>query len=81
VLLLAEVRAAQAELGERVDRRRTQTTTAQPIIVDPRRSAASLKTAWREGEQRATHRRPYRRCKPVPRRPSMLDEFDDDRPR
>src|SRR5512132_1089386 len=55
VLLLAEIRAAQAELGERVDRRGTETAQAEPIIVDPNRFAASLKTAWREGERRATH--------------------------
>jgi hypothetical protein len=77
VLLLAEIRAAQAELGERVDRRGTETAQAEPIIVDPNRFAASLKTAWREGERRATHRRPYRRRKPVPKRPSMLDEVQD----
>jgi hypothetical protein len=45
----------------------------QPI-VDPDRFAASLKTAWRDGEPRPTHRRPYRRRKPIPKRPSMLDE-------
>ena len=77
VLLLAEIRAAQAELGERVDRRGTETAQAEPIIVDPNRFAASLKTAWREGERRATHRRPYRRRKPVPKRPSMLDDVQD----
>src|SRR5512132_2392333 len=77
VLLLAEVRAAQAVLGERVDRRGTQAMPAEPIVVDPDRFAASLKTAWREGERRATHRRPYRRRKPMPKRPSMLDAFHD----
>jgi hypothetical protein len=77
VLLLAEVCAAQAVLGERVDRRGTQAAQPEPIIVDPDRFAASLKTAWREGERRATHRRPYRRRKPVPKRPSMLDAFHD----
>jgi hypothetical protein len=77
VLLLAKVRAAQALLGERVDQRGTQTAQLQPIIVDPDRFAASLKTAWREGERRATHRRPYRRRKPVPKRPSMLDDVQE----
>jgi len=28
---------------------------------------------WHLGERRATHRRPYVRRKPVPRRPSILD--------
>jgi hypothetical protein len=53
-VLLAEVRAAQAVLGERVDRRGTQATPAQPIIVDPDRFTASLKTAWREGNAPAS---------------------------
>jgi hypothetical protein len=48
----------------------------QPI-VDLDRFAASLKTAWRDGERRPTHRRPYRRRKPVPKRPSMLDAVGD----
>jgi hypothetical protein len=77
VLLLAEIRAAQAELGERVDRRGTEPARQQSIIVDLDRFAASLKTAWRDGERRPTHRRPYRRRKPVPKRPSMLDEVQD----
>jgi len=75
VTLLAEIRAAQAELGERVDSRGTN--PAQPITVDLGRFAASLKTAWQDGERRPTHRRPYRRRKPVPKRPSMLDDVHD----
>jgi hypothetical protein len=77
VLLLAEIRAAQAELGERVDRRGTGPASQQPIAVDLDRFTASLSTAWREGERRPTHRRPYRRRKPIPQRPSMLDEVRD----
>jgi hypothetical protein len=77
VVLLAEMRAAQVELGERVDRRGTEPVREQPIVVDLDRFAASLKTVWRDGEQRPTHRRPYRRRKPVPKRPSMLDEVRD----
>lgn len=73
VVLLAEIRAAQAELGQRVDRRGIEAAGVQPIVMDRDRLAASLKTAWRDGERRATHRRPYRRHKPIPRRPSMLD--------
>ena len=34
---------------------------------------ASLKTAWREGERRPTHKRAYLRRKPAPKRGSMLD--------
>ena len=77
VTLLAEIRAAQAELGERVDRRGTEPVPPRPIVVDLDRFAASLKTAWRDSERRPTHRRPYRRRKPVPTRPSMLDEVQD----
>ena len=70
------MRAAQAELGERVDQRGTE-PAGQPIVVDLDRFAASLKIAWREGERRPTHRRPYRRRKPIPRRPTMLDDVQD----
>jgi hypothetical protein len=77
VILLGEIRAAQAELGERVDRRGTEPVAPQPVIADLDRFAASLRTAWRGGERRPTHRRPYRRRKPVPKRPSMLDEVQD----
>jgi hypothetical protein len=77
VILLAEIRAAQAELGERVDRRGTQPAQPQPIIVDLDRFAAGLKTAWREGERRPIHRRPYRRRKPTPKRSSMLDDVQN----
>lgn len=75
VTLLAEIRAAQAELGERVDRRGQN--PVQPIAVDLGRFAASLRTAWQEGERRPTHRRLYRRRKPMPKRPSMLDDERD----
>jgi hypothetical protein len=77
VILLAEIRTAQAELGDRIDRRGTEPVQPQPIAVDLERFTASLKTAWREGERRPTHRRPYRRRKPIPRRPSMLDDVQD----
>ncbi len=77
VALLAEIRAAQADLGERVDRRGTDPVAPQPTVADLDRFAASLRTAWRDGERRPTHRRPYRRRKPVPKRPSMLDEAQD----
>jgi hypothetical protein len=74
VLLLAEIRAAQVALGERVDRRGTTAVrAAAPSPVDVDRFVASLKTVWREGERRPTHKRAYRRRKPVPKRGSMLD--------
>jgi hypothetical protein len=77
VLLVAEIRVAQAELGERVDHRGTRPANQQPPILDLERFTASLSTAWRDGERRPTHRRPYHRRKPVPRRPSMLDDVHD----
>jgi hypothetical protein len=76
VLLLAEVRAAQEELGRRVDRRGMDGADNEPIVVDLKRFAFNLKTAWRHGEERPTHRRPYRRRKPIPRRPRMVDEHE-----
>ena len=79
VLLLADIRAAQAALGERVDRRGTTAVRgAAPAPVDVDRFVASLKTVWREGEQRPTHKRAYRRRKPVPKRGSMLDAVRDE---
>jgi hypothetical protein len=74
VLLLAEIRAARVALGERVDRRgATAVREVAPLPADLDRFVASLKTAWREGERRRTHKRAYRRRKPVPKRGSMLD--------
>lgn len=73
VLLLAEIRAAQAELGERVDERGMGASRGEtPAPVDLARFAASLKVAWSEGERRPTHRRRYVRRKPLVR-PSVLD--------
>jgi hypothetical protein len=76
VLLLAEIRAAQEDLGRKVDRRGLGRVPEKPIVVDLQRFAASLKTAWRAGETRPTHRRPYRRRKPIPKRASMLEPFE-----
>jgi hypothetical protein len=71
VVALAAIRAAQAELGRRVDRRGTGPVEAEaPIVID---IAAALEGAARSGEQRRIHRRPYRRVKPIPQRPSKLD--------
>lgn len=79
VVALAGIRAAQAELGERVDQRGVASAApdkpAEPI--DAKALGASLKTAWRDGERRPTHRRPYRRTKPIPKRPSILDPYRD----
>lgn len=69
VVALAAIRAAQAELGRRVDQRGIGPVEA-PIVID---MAAALDSAARRGEQRSIHRRPYKRVKPIPKRPSMLD--------
>jgi hypothetical protein len=71
VVALAAIRAAQAELGQRVDQRGTgPVDAAAPIVID---MAAALERATLRGEQRPIHRRPYRRVKPVPKRPARLD--------
>ena len=71
VIALAAIRAAQAELGRRVDRRGAAAASGEkPVVVD---LAASVSHTERNGECRAIHRRPYRRVKPIPKRPSMLD--------
>jgi hypothetical protein len=77
VLLRAEMREAQVELGRRVDRRGLSADQADPVTIDLKGFAASLKTAWQAGETRPTHRRPYRRRKPIPIRPSMLGPYED----
>jgi hypothetical protein len=77
VLLLGEIREAQVELGRRVDRRGLSPDQADPITVDLKSFAESLKTAWKAGETRPTHRRPYHRRKPIPIRPSKLDPHED----
>jgi hypothetical protein len=75
VVLIAEIRAAQAELGKRVDRRGLDGGREPEPSTDLDRFTAGLRIAWRAGEQRPTHRRPYRRRKPIPRRASMLDDL------
>ena len=73
VLLLARIRAAQMELGKRVDERGLAAgRAAAPAPIDLALFTASLEVAWEEGEQRPTHRRRYVRVKPIVR-PSMLD--------
>ncbi len=76
VLLFAGVRAAQEELGNRVDRRGLNAKIAEPLVIDLQSFAANLKTAWQNGERRPTHRRPYRRTKPRPKAPSMFEPFE-----
>jgi hypothetical protein len=75
VVLIAEIRAAQTELGRRVDWRGLDGARPPEPAMDLERFAAGLRIAWREGERRPIHRRPYRHRIPMPRRPSMLDDL------
>ena len=75
VVLLAEMRAAQTELGERIDRRPGKMAvlpTPSPA-PDAATFAKTLGKSVEAGELRATHRRPKRRYKKRVRMPSMLD--------
>ena len=74
VQLLADIRAAQEELGERIGKRGLATTVgvspADPLIF-----AQSLGTVVTATEVRATHRRLKRRYKKRIRMPSKLDPY------
>jgi len=63
VVLLGTIRAAQAALGERIDRRARASQQPRPE-PEPQAFATSLALAWKEGEVRPTHRRRVRRRKP-----------------
>ena len=76
--LLAEIRATQEELGNRVDRRAGQARSLQPAGTPtaPATAATFAKTLGKTmtgGEPRATHRRPRRPYKTRVRMPSKLD--------
>ena len=79
VALLAEIRATQEELGNRVDRRagqarglqRASTSTAPATAAHA--FAKTLGKTVKAGEPRATHRRPHRPYKTRVRMPSKLD--------
>src|SRR5258708_1984236 len=79
VALLAEIRAAEEELGNRVDRRAGDTrrsAASQPVqssAPDAVVFARTLGTTVASGEPRATHRRPKRPYKTRVRMPSKLD--------
>jgi hypothetical protein len=87
VALLAEIRAVQEELGNRVDRRagdarsqqRSRKSTApQPVHSSTPDAVAFAKTLGatvEAGEPRATHRRPKRPYKTRVRMPSKLDLY------
>jgi len=74
--LLAEMRAAQEELGTRIDRRGSKSVAplpAPPSAPDAAAFAKALGKTAEAGEPRATHRRIERRYKTRVRMPSMLD--------
>ena len=85
VALLAEIRAVQEELGNRIDRRAggalRETATGKSdvaavvhsSIAAPAAFARGLGNDLARGEPRATHRRPKRRYKKRVRMPSKLD--------
>ncbi|MEY9194833.1 integrase catalytic domain-containing protein [Bradyrhizobium ottawaense] len=78
VALLAEIRATQEELGNRVDRRAGQARGLQPAHTSilPATAATLAKTLGKTatvGEPRATHRRTLRPYKTRVRMPSKLD--------
>lgn len=76
VALLAEIRATQDELGNRVDRRAGQTRGLQPAHTVPATAATFAKTLGKTvtvGEPRATHRRTRRPYKTRVRMRSKLD--------
>jgi len=83
VALLAEIRAAQEELGNRIDRRtggalRENAGGKSDMVVhsstaEPAAFARGLGNDLARGEPRATHRRPKRRYKKRVRMPSKLD--------
>lgn len=59
-----------------MDQRGTGAVPAEaPVVID---LAAALDGAARKGEQRTIHRRPCKRVKPIPKRPSMLDPHRDE---
>ncbi|MGZ5187571.1 MAG: DDE-type integrase/transposase/recombinase [Caldimonas sp.] len=74
VALLAEIRAAQELLGERIGKRGLA-ATAGPLQAHPRSFAQSLGSTDKPAEVRATHRRPKRRYKKRIRMPSKLDPY------
>ena len=74
VVLLSEIRAAQEELGRRIDRRGLAAATQAPLpIIDTADFAQALGKTIEAGEPRGTHRREKRKYKTRVRMPSKLD--------
>ena len=77
IQLLATIRTAQEELGERIGKRGlARVPTVSP--ADPLSFSRSLGTAAKTAKVRATHRRPKRRYKKRIRMPSKLDPHGDE---
>ena len=77
IALLAEIRATQEELGNRVDRRAGQARGLQRACTSTAPATAAFAKALgktvKVGEPRATHRRPHRPYKTRIHMPSKLD--------
>ena len=70
------MRAAQTELGDRIDRRPSKTAARLSVPAPPTDAATfarALGKSLEAGEPRGTHRRPKRRYIRRVRTPSMLD--------
>jgi hypothetical protein len=75
IALLAEMRSAQAELGNRVDCRAGKATASLPAADTTTTFARTLGKDLKAGETRGTHRRPKRPYKTRVRMPSKLDPY------
>ena len=73
VALLAEIRAAQQALGDRIGKRGLAAAATDASPADPLAFAQRLGTGTAAGEVRATHRRKKRTYKTRMRMPSKLD--------
>jgi hypothetical protein len=74
VVLLSEIRAAQEELGRRIDRRGLVAASQVPLpISNTADFAQTLGTSIKAGEPRGTHRRAKGKYKTRIRMPSKLD--------
>ena len=74
VVLLSEIRAAQEELGRRIDRRGLAAASQMPLpISNATDFAQTLGLSIEAGESRGTHRRAKRKYKTRVRMPSKLD--------
>jgi hypothetical protein len=76
IALVAEIRATQEELGNRIDRRAGQARGLQRACTSIAPATAAFAKAGKMvkvGEPRATHRRPHRSYKTRIHMPSKLD--------